>query len=69
MMAECERLETCGFFRKYQKSHAGACRTLIETYCLKKESSERCVRKKLFQETGSSPDDDVMPTGQTVDDV
>lgn len=68
-MSKCERLETCGFFKKYQESHAGACKTLIETFCLNKEKSVACERKKIFQETGIPPDDDMMPSGLTVDDV
>jgi hypothetical protein len=68
-MAKCDRLETCGFFKKYQNSHARACDTLIETFCMDEKKSEACARKKIFQETGAPPDDDMMPTGLAVDDV
>ena len=68
-MSECDRLKDCGFFKKYQDSYAGACKTLIETYCMDEEKSEECARKKVFKETGSPPDDDMMPTGEFVDDV
>jgi len=68
-MSKCDKLETCGFFKKYQDSHARACKSLIETFCLNEEKSETCARKKIFKETGAPPDDDMMPTGQTVDDV
>jgi hypothetical protein len=68
-MSKCDRLETCGFFKKYQDSHAGACETLIETFCMNLEKSEECARKKIFNETGSPPDDDLMPTGLTVDEL
>ncbi len=66
-MDMCERFEDCGFFKKYQDSYNATCKALIEQYCKNREKSETCVRKKIFSETGSPPEDDLMPNGDFVD--
>ncbi len=68
-MAVCERLENCGFFKKYKDSYKGICTALIAEYCNYTETSKLCERKKIFNETGVSPDDDMMPNGKMVDEV
>lgn len=60
---DCELLETCGFFRKYQDSLDLACRGFIKSYC-KGPKMDECARKKYRQEHGGPPEDDMMPSGQ-----
>lgn len=62
---ECELLDKCGFFRKYQDSLNLACRGFIRTYC-KGELMNSCERKKYRQQHGVAPEDDMMPSGQTM---
>ena len=60
---ECELLQTCGFFRKYQDSLDLACRGFIKTYC-KGSKLDECERKIFRKKNGGPPDDDMMPSGQ-----
>lgn len=68
-MAVCERLKECGFFKKYKNSYESTCAALIEEYCNNIEKSNSCERKRIFNETGASPDDDMMPNGKMVDEL
>lgn len=60
---DCELLDKCGFFLKYQDSLDLACRGFIKTYC-KGGKMDLCARKKHRAEHGAPPDDDMMPSGQ-----
>ena len=62
MDIECKFLATCGFFKKYQASKQLACRGFIRQYCRGPKKDE-CKRKLYRAEHGSSPPDDMMPTG------
>lgn len=53
---ECELLETCGFFRKYQSSLDLACRGFIKSYC-KGAKMDDCERKRHRRENGVPPVD------------
>ena len=66
-MADCELLETCGFFKKYQNSIEMACRGFINTYCHGFMMNE-CKRKQYRFKYGKPPSDDMMPTGQMMSD-
>lgn len=66
-MDMCEKFEDCGFLKKYRDSYKKTCATLIEEYCNNREKSETCARKKIFKETGTPPEDDLMPNGDFVD--
>ena len=61
-MYECELLETCGFFKKYQESLNLACKGFIKTYC-KGERMDECKRKEYRAEHGQPPQDDMLPSG------
>ncbi len=62
---ECELLETCGFFKKYEDSLDLACRGFIKSYC-KGEKMDECARKIYRREHGQPPHDDMMPSGQEI---
>ena len=64
-MVDCELLEKCGFFNKYQDTQNMACRGFIKSYC-KGAKMDECERKKYRQAHGVSPDDDMMPSGQFI---
>lgn len=66
-MDVCERLDDCGFFKKYRDTYKKTCASLIEEYCKNKEKSKACGRKKIFNETGSTPEDDLLPNGELAD--
>ncbi len=60
---ECELLETCGFFKKYEASLDLACRGFIKSYC-KAEKMDECARKLYRKGHGQPLRDDMMPSGQ-----
>ena len=62
-MADCELLQTCGFFRKYQDTLNLACRGFIKSYC-KGSKVEECERKKYRKQNGAPPVDEMLPSGQ-----
>lgn len=62
-MADCELLDRCGFFLKYQDTLNLACRGFIKTYC-KGPKMDECERKKYRRAHGAPPADDMLPTGQ-----
>ena len=64
-MQDCELLNTCGFFQKFQNSHDFACRGFIRTYC-KGEQMDDCKRKEYRLEHGKPPEDDMLPTGHNM---
>jgi len=59
---ECELFPTCGFFKKYEASKQKACRGFIAMYCRGEKMSE-CRRKEYRKKNGTSPSDDMMPSG------
>ena len=65
MEQQCELLEKCGFFKKYQESKNLACKGFINQYCKGPKLNE-CERKKYREEHGEPPSDDMMPSGQMV---
>lgn len=64
-MGQCEKLETCGFFKKYQDSKSLACKGFINQYC-KGSKMDDCKRKQYFEEHGKLPSDDMMPNGAMI---
>ena len=61
-MANCELLDSCGFFKKYQATHDLACKAYIQQYC-KGPKMDQCKRKEYRDQHGKPPPDDMMPTG------
>ncbi len=64
MEGRCELLENCGFFKNFRSNKEVKSSGFIETYCDSREKSERCVRKKIRNLTGSPPPDSMAPTGE-----
>jgi len=64
-MQECELLNTCGFFIKYQDTHDFACRGFIKAYC-KGDKIGVCKRKEYRKAHGTPPHEDMLPTGHTM---
>lgn len=62
---ECDLLEKCGFFRKYQEAQDMACRGFIKSFCKGAKMNE-CERKKYRLLNGLAPDDDMMPNGMMI---
>jgi hypothetical protein len=65
MNQECESLEKCGFFKKYDTIKNLACKGFILQYCKGPQMND-CLRKKYRQEHGTPPSDDMMPNGQMI---
>ncbi len=63
--AQCELLEKCGFFKKYQDIKKLACKGFIRQYC-KGPKMNICKRKQYRQEHGVPPSDDMMPNGRMI---
>ncbi len=68
MSVACKWLESCGFFKKWSTRKNLACRGFIQTYC-RGEKRDQCKRKVYFDEHGTAPPDDMLPSGQMVADV
>jgi hypothetical protein len=65
MAQECELLEKCGFFQKYQASKDLVCKGFIIEYC-KGPKMQECKRLEYRQQHGSPPSDDMMPSGKMI---
>jgi major membrane immunogen (membrane-anchored lipoprotein) len=63
MVEECELLDKCGFFKKYQTTKDLACKGFMRQYCRGPKMNE-CIRKEYRQKHGTPPSDDMMPSGQ-----
>lgn len=64
-MQECSNLAKCGFIEKYNTSKSLAVKGFIAMYC-KGSKQDECKRKKLKEETGQRPPDDMMPNGAII---
>ena len=60
---ECDLLEMCGFFKKYEKTDELACKGFIRQYC-KGDKMKECKRKEHRRTTGTPPPDDMLPNGK-----
>ena len=67
MTEECELLEKCGFFKKYQAIKDLACKGFIKLYC-RGSKKDICKRKHYLAEHGEPPSDDMLPSGNMVVD-
>jgi hypothetical protein len=62
MAQECELLDKCGFFKKYQNTKELTCKGFIRQYCTGPKMDE-CKRKEYRKQHGQPPPDDMMPPG------
>lgn len=65
MAQECELLDRCGFFKKYQGTKELACKGFINQYC-KGPKMDQCKRKEYSEKHGVLPSDDMLPSGQMI---
>lgn len=65
MAGECEFLERCGLFTKYQSANSVACEWFIGQYCSGFGTAE-CRRKRFYRKHGVLPSDDMLPSGSTL---
>jgi hypothetical protein len=64
MTEQCEFLEKCGFFQNYRGSTETIKAGWVKMFCESKEKSAECERKKVRQQTGQPPADNMCPTGK-----
>jgi hypothetical protein len=64
-MLECELLETCGLFKKYQPTNGLACEWFMGQYCVG-PGIANCRRKRHYLRHGTPPSDDMLPTGAMI---
>ena len=67
MEQECELLERCGLYEKYQPTDGLACSWFIDKYC-SGLGITRCRRKRFYTKYGIVPPDDMLPTGAMIAD-
>lgn len=65
MLADCELIEKCGFFKKYQSTKDLACRGFLGQFC-KGPKMVECKRKEYRKMHGQPPLDDMLPSGQII---
>ncbi len=65
MENECELLNKCGFFKKYQSTKDMICKGFIAMYCKGGKMNE-CKRLEYRNANGVPPADDMMPSGQMI---
>lgn len=64
MCEKCEFIEKCGFFINYKGNSEVMKEGWIKLYCENVEKSKRCERKKVREQTGKPPADNMSPTGK-----
>jgi len=64
MLQRCEYLDQCGFFLNFSNNMEVIKESWVQLYCLDREVSELCERKKIRHKTGSPPANNMAPTGK-----
>lgn len=64
MSEKCELLEKCGFFLNFKGNTEVAKQGWIKMFCENKERSAKCERKKIRNQTGKPPADNMTPSGK-----
>ncbi|MGE4351110.1 MAG: hypothetical protein AB7E52_02860 [Bdellovibrionales bacterium] len=59
---DCENIDKCGFFQKYQATKNLACKGFMLQFC-KGAKQNDCERKKYKAAHGAPPADNMMPNG------
>lgn len=60
---QCELIEKCGFFLRYNKRSDAVVQGWIKMFCESKVKATQCQRKKIKDATGAPPPDNMTPTG------
>ena len=61
----CDLKNQCKFYLKYNTRTSNVWRGLINIYCLG-STPYLCERRKHYYETGSQPNENLMPTGKQI---
>jgi hypothetical protein len=64
MVQKCEYLDQCGFFLNFANNMEVIKESWIKLYCLDREISGLCERKKIRLKTGNPPVNNMAPTGK-----
>lgn len=64
MAEQCEYLGACGFFQNYSGSTETIKQGWVGMYCEDREKAQQCERRKIREETGQPPADNMCPTGK-----
>jgi hypothetical protein len=64
MEEKCEHLENCGFFLNFQHNTEVVREGWIKLFCNNKKSAEKCQRRRIRNQTGKPPADNMAPTGR-----
>ena len=59
----CEFLDRCGFFINHKANTEVIKQGWVALFCEDLEKSQQCARKKIRQQTGQPPADNMSPTG------
>lgn len=57
---DCEHVDSCGFFRKFQNRQSLIWQTMIQQHCV---GGDACARRVMINAGKAPPSDDLMPVG------
>ncbi len=60
---ECELFNNCSYFNIYSE-HTIAKEAWMRLFCRDKEKSKKCARKKIWNQTGEPPPENMSPIGE-----
>ncbi len=63
MKGKCELIDKCSYFNIYSKNSKSQ-EAWTRLFCMDKKKSEKCERKKIRNQTGEPPLDNMTPTGE-----
>jgi hypothetical protein len=64
MAEQCEFLDKCGFFLNYSGNTEVIKQGWIRMYCEDQQKARQCERRKIREQTGQPPADNMCPTGK-----
>ena len=64
MSEQCEFLDTCGFFQNYRGNTEVIKQGWVTLFCENEGKSKQCERKRIREESGKPPADNMCPTGK-----
>jgi len=64
MPDNCEYLDKCGFFLNYRGNTEVIKQGWVRMYCESEDKSKQCARRKVREQTGQPPADNMCPTGK-----
>ncbi len=57
---DCEHVDCCGFFNKFQRRKSVVWKAMVKQHC---EDGGDCTRRIMFNDGKIPPSDDLMPVG------